>query len=142
MHAAVVERRGTQQPDLFLRSEQELDAAVRPILRQHAPRAFEHGRDGRLVVGAEDRPAGVPHDAVLDHRLDRSFRRDGVEMRAEEDWSSSAVAWLETAVEVPHRRADLRAGLVLVDLEPEVAQIADDDVRHGTLLAGWTRQRG
>ena len=41
--------------------------------------------DRGLVVGAEDRPGGVPHDAVLDHRLDRGGRRHGVEVRAEEE---------------------------------------------------------
>ena len=34
-------------------------------------RRLEHRRDGGLVVGAENRPGRVAHDAVLDNRLDR-----------------------------------------------------------------------
>ena len=44
---------------------------VRPALRDDAPRRLEHHDDRRLVVGAEDRPAGVADDAVLDHGLER-----------------------------------------------------------------------
>ena len=49
------------------------------------PRRLDHRGDRGLVVGAEDRPAGVPHDSVLDHGLDRAGRRHGVHVRAEEE---------------------------------------------------------
>ena len=59
-------------------------------LDQHAAHAVDHGRDGGLVVGAENRAGRVAHDPVLDHRLDRTGGRHGVEMRAEEDRSVPA----------------------------------------------------
>ena len=114
----VVERVGADEADLLLRREEQLDAGVRPALGEHAPRRLEHRRDGRLVVGAEDRPGRVPDDAVLDHRLDRRGRRHGVEVRAEEE-RLAVGGRLEPRVEVPHRRADPRPGVVLVDARPQ-----------------------
>ena len=82
----VVEGGRAQQADLLLRREQELDARMRPAVGHDTARRLEHGRDGGLVVRSEDRAGRVAHDALLvDHRLDRAFRRDGVEVRAEED---------------------------------------------------------
>ena len=81
----VVERAGAEQADLLLRREEQLDAGVRPPLRDDPPRGLDHRRDRRLVVRAEDRAAGVADDAVLDDGLDRPLRRNGVEVRAEED---------------------------------------------------------
>jgi hypothetical protein len=66
--ARLVERDGAEEPDLLLPREHELDPRVRDVLDEHAAHALEHLRDRRLVVGAEDRAAGVPHDAVLHHR--------------------------------------------------------------------------
>ena len=63
----------------------QLEARVRPVLLDDPPRRFEHRRDRGLVVGAEDRPARVPDDAVLDDGLERPLRRHGVEVRAEEE---------------------------------------------------------
>jgi hypothetical protein len=139
--AVVVERCRAEEPNLFLRCEQELDAPVLPVLRQHAPYPFEHHRDGRFVVRAQDRAAGVPHDAVVDHRLDRALGRHRVEVRAEED-RRPAVGRLQPAIDVAHVRAHLCARVVLVDREPEVAQVADDDVGDLALLAGRARQCG
>ena len=83
--ARVVERGGADEADLLLPREHELDARVRDVLGEHAAHALEHLRDGRFVVSAEDRAAGIPHDAVLDDRPQLAARRDGVEMGAEEE---------------------------------------------------------
>jgi hypothetical protein len=118
----VVERGGAEQSDFLLRREEELDARVRAVLGEDAPRSFEHRRNGRLVVGAEDGAAGVAHDAVLDHGLERPLRRNRVEVRAQEDRRPVAVAGrLEPAIQVAHVRADGRSGVVLVDGQTEVA---------------------
>ena len=66
------------QADLFLRREEELDAGVRAVLRQKEARGFEHRGDGRLVVGAEDRPTGVSDDTILDDGDAQSMVRQGV----------------------------------------------------------------
>ena len=137
----LVERRSAQQPDLLLRGEQQLDAGMRPVLRQHASSALQHRSDGRLVVGAEDRPAGVPDDALVDHRLQPALRRNRVEVRAEEDRRAAAVpARLDAAVQVPHVRADRRAGVVFLDGQAEVAQVARDRVGNRALLTGRARR--
>ena len=140
MQALVVERGRAEQPDLLLRREQQLDPRVRPVSASTRRVALEHRRDRRLVVGAEDRPAGVPHDAVLDHRLDRALGRHGVEVRAEEDRRPRRRR-LEAAEDVAHRRADLRPGVVLVDGRAEIAQVAGDDVGDRALLARRARDR-
>ena len=58
-------------------------------------------------------------------RLHRALGRNRVEMRAEEDRRAAAVpVRLDAAVEVPHVRADLRAGVVLVDGQAEVAEVS------------------
>jgi hypothetical protein len=57
-------------------------------------------------------------DAVLDDRLDRRGRRDGVQVRAEEERRSRAAGGIDPAVEVSDRRSDRRAGVVLVDRQP------------------------
>jgi hypothetical protein len=54
-----------------------------------------------------------------------------------EEERRSAAARLELAIHVPHRRSDRRAGIVFVDRQAEVAQVADDDVRDRALLTGW-----
>ena len=120
-----VEGAGADQADLLLRREEELDARVRPALLDDPARRLDHRHDRRLVVRAEDRPAGVPDDAVLaDDGLERALRRHGVEVRAEEDRRPALDAARQAAEQVPDRRADRRAGVVLVDLEPERAQLA------------------
>ena len=111
-----------------------------PLL-DHPPGGLDHRDDRGLVVGAEDRAAGVPDDAVLDDRLDRAGRRHGVHVRAEEERRPLG-GRLEPGVEVAGVRADLRAGAVLVDLEPEAAQLRGDAVGDRALLARRRRQRG
>ena len=49
---------------------------------------------------------------------------------------------LDAAEQVAHRGAHLRAGVVLFDRQPEVAQVARDCVGDGTFLAGRAGQRG
>ena len=114
---------------------------MRAVLGEHAPDALEHRDDGGLVVAAEDRRAAVAHDPVLDDRLDRVDRRHRVEVGAEEE-RLAVPRRLERDVDVPHRRADGRAGVVLVRVEPEIAEIAEDAVGDGALLAGRARDGG
>ena len=115
LERCVVEREGAEQADLLLRREQELDAGVRPALGDDAARSLDQRDDGRLVVRAEDRPAGVPDDAVLaDDGLERALRRHRVEVGAEEDRRTDGLAPGEAAEQVADRRADPRAGVVLL----------------------------
>jgi hypothetical protein len=138
----VVERRGAEEPDLLLGGEDELEPRVRPPVLEHAPRRVEHRGYGGLVVGAEDRRLGVRDDPVLEDRLDRPLGRDRVEVRAEEDRHTLVTRRLEPAEEVPGGRADLGAGVVLVDVEPELVQVEGYAVGNLALLARRARQRG
>jgi hypothetical protein len=63
-------------------------------------------------------------------------------MRAEEDRAAFG-GRLDPRQEVPDRRPDRGAGVVLVRLQAEIAQVRGDDVRHGTLLArrAWQRRQ-
>ena len=136
-----VERGRAEQADLLLRREQELDSRVRPAIREHAPRRLEHDGHGRLVVRAEDGAAGVADDAVLEHRLERPVRRDGVEMRAEEE-RHAVRGRLDPRVQVSRVRPDLRAGVVLVHVEGEIAEVGGHAVGDLALLARRAPQRG
>jgi hypothetical protein len=120
---------------------------MRPTLGDDPAHCLEHRGDGRLVVRTEDRSGAVADDAVLDQRLDRPFRRDRVEVRAEEDRGPAPVTITITrgrdaAQEIPGRAADPRAGVVLVDGESEVAQVARDEVGDRPLGARRARDRG
>ena len=69
--------------------------------------------------------------------------RNRVEVGAQEERDAAVRALrLQAAEQVADRRAHDGAGVVLVDLEREVAQVARDGVRDGPLLAGRARQRG
>jgi hypothetical protein len=139
----VVERARAEQAHLLLGREEELDACVRASLLDDPARGLDHGDDRRLVVGAEDRPACVPDDAVLaDDGLERALRRHRVEVRAEEDRRPASVATGQATEQVADRRIDLRAGVVLPDLEPERPQLGDHAVGDRTFLAGRARDRG
>ena len=109
----VVEGRGASQTDLLLGREEQLHPAVRPVLSDDPPRCLEHRRHRRLVVGAEDRPPAVPDEAVVDDRLERAFRRHGVEVRTEEDRSPFG-GGLDPAEQVADRGTDLGPCVVLV----------------------------
>ena len=61
-------------------------------------------------------------------------------MRAEED-RRAALGAARGSAEVPDRRADLRARLVLVDAEAERAQLSGDTVCDVALLPRRARQR-
>src|SRR5262249_56046377 len=98
-------------------------------------------RDRGVGGGAEDRLPGVADDAVLDDGLDLVLGRHGVEVRAEEDRLALG-GRLERGVEVAHRRADAASGVVLVRLEPAVAEVALHAVGNGALLSRRTRDRG
>ena len=115
--ARVVERGGADEADLLLPREHELDPRVRDALGEHAAHTLEHLRDRCLVVGAEDRAAGVSDDAVLDDRPQLAARRHRVEVGAEEEWRSLG-GRLDPRVEV--------AEVVLLDGEAEIA----DDTRR------------
>jgi hypothetical protein len=62
----VVEGCGTEQADLLLTREQQLDPCMGDVLGENAPHALEHLDDGGLVVAAEDRPARIANHTVLD----------------------------------------------------------------------------
>ena len=137
----LVERRCAVQTRLLHRREEQLEPAVRPVLRQDPARRLEHHGDGRLVVGAEDRPGRVADDAVLEHRVDARLRRNRVEMSAQEE-RRSAVGRLDAGVEVPRVRADSRAGVVLAHVEPEIAHVRGHLIRNRALVAGRARHCG
>ena len=105
-------------------------------------RGLDHRGDGGLVVGAEDRPGGVPDDAVLDLGLDAPLRRHGVEVGAEEDRRAPVGAAREPAEQVAGVGVDPGAGVVLLDLEAELAQLRGDAIGHGTLVPGRAFDRG
>ena len=141
LQALVVERGGAQQPDLLLRREQELDAAVRPVLGEDArapPRASPRRRTCCRRRGS-CRPALRTTPSSMTGSI-AAVRRDGVEVRAEED-GVAAVASPRGGSRGCRCSSRLRAGVVFVDGQPEVAQVADDDVGDGALLARRARER-
>ena len=115
----VIEGRGPTQRHLLLRREEELDPGVLASLLEHTSGGLEHDDDRRLVVGAEDRPRMVPHDAVLAHgRLDHRLGRHRVRVRAQEDRrSAGAVRRRDPAVQVPRVAVETTGCVVLVPLE-------------------------
>ena len=76
-----------------------------PILGDHPPRGVQHRRDRGLVVRAEDRAAGVADDAVVDDGLNRSLRRNRVQVGAEEERRSLSRS-VDPAEEVARVRVD------------------------------------
>ena len=68
--------------------------------------------------------------------------RDGVEVRAEEERRPPITASGQAAEHVPHRRADRRARVVLVPLEPDSVELREHQVGDGALLARRARDRG
>src|SRR6266508_2412669 len=94
---------------LLLLREQQLDARVRPTLGEQPPRSLHHDCHGCLVVGAEDGPARVADDAVLDDGRERALGRHGVQVGAQEERGAGVRGGLEAGVEVAGIRADLRA---------------------------------
>ena len=117
-----------------------MPACGRPSARTRRV-GVQHGRDGGLVVAAEDRLVAVADDPVLDHRIDRVDGRHGVEVRAEEE-RLAVGRRLERDVDVPHRRADLGAGGVLVGRQPAVAEVAEHAIGNRALLTRGAGDRG
>jgi len=93
----MVEVLGSLEADLLLHGEEKLDARVRPPFGEEQAGCFEKHRHGRLVVGAEDRSAFGPDEAVLaDDRPNLPHRRNRVHVRAEEDRAATVpLRWLE-----------------------------------------------
>ena len=116
-----------------------MPACGRP--RRARARALEHRRDRGLVVGAEDRAAGVAHDAVLDDAARSAPRRHRVEVGAEEDRRPLARS-ARAGGEVAHRRADARARVVLVDARARGREVGAHAVGDGALLPRRARHRG
>ena len=138
-----VEGARADQADLLLRREHELDAGVRPALLDDPPRGLDHRHDGRLVVRAEDRPAGVADDAVLaDDGLERPLRRHRVEVSAEEDRRPAGDAARQAAEQVPDRRADRRPASSSSTSSPSARSSSIDAVGDRALLARRARDRG
>ena len=127
-----VERLGARQAVLLGDGEQQLDAHGRALDRR-AVREREQNRHGRLVVGAQDRLARALPGAVDQHRLDRALVRDGVEVGAQQHRALGAAG--KPRQEVAAIAADLGRRVVLLDLEPERAQLRGDPVGDGALVA-------
>jgi hypothetical protein len=119
LERGVVERARADQADLLLEREDELDARVLPPLLDDPPRGVEHRDDGALVVAAENRAARIADDpVVVDERLQRPLRRHRVEVGTEEEGCAAVRAARQAAEEIAGVRADARARVVLLDLEP------------------------
>src|SRR5215212_1248329 len=105
LQPGMVERARAEQADLLLRREEQLDPRVRASLGEHAPRRLEHRDDRGLVVGAEDRRAGVANDTLVDDGVDIVRRGDRVEVGAEEE-GLAVDDGFDSRIEVADRRAD------------------------------------
>ena len=81
-------------------------------------------------------------DAVVDNRLDWSGGRNRVEVRTEEEGRAAVGGRFHPRVDVSHRRADARARIVLVCLQPQAPQVARDDVCDRTLVPGRAGECG
>ena len=119
------------------------DTGVRTPFLDEPGRGLEHCGDRRLVVGSEDRCRRVANDVVVcDDRFDRPFRRDRVEVGAEEDRRpGGAVGRRDPAEDVAHGGVDPCSGVVLVVVEAERLQVVEDAVRDRALLPRRARQR-
>ena len=118
-----------------------MPACGAPLL-DDPPRGLDHGDDRRLVVGAEDRPARVPDDAVLDdHGLERAVERDRVEVRAEEERRAALGRRREAAEDVPASTPEPLGRVVLLPREPEPVELRRDPVGDRPLLARRARDR-
>jgi hypothetical protein len=127
-----LERLCSAQPLLLGNREQDLETD-----RRGAPRApgaqLDQYRHGRLVVGAEDRLAAAPINALVQQHLDRGVVGDGVEVAGEHH---PAVALPRNAGDqVAGSRRGRSAGRVLRHLHAELAQFSENGVRDGTLIA-------
>jgi hypothetical protein len=139
---AGVERARSEEADLLLGREEQLDARVGASVLEDPPRRLEHHRDGGLVVRPEDRARGVADDPVLaDDRLDRPLGGHGVEVRAEEDRRPGAVRAGQPAEHVARARPDAPAGVVLRGLEAERLEVGEHAVGDRPLRAGRARDR-
>ena len=69
------------------------------------------------------------------------MRRNRVEVSAQEE-GCPPVRRLDARVEVPRIGADPRSGVVLADVEAEIAHVRGDAIGHGALVTGRARQRG
>ena len=114
---------------------------MRPPLLDDPARRLHHHRERRLVVRTEDRATRIAHDPVVQHGLEVAVEGDGVEMGAEEDRHPAADVSGHAAKDVSGRRADRGPAPVLVPLEPDRIELADDPVGDRTLLAGRARNR-
>src|ERR687887_786257 len=116
---------------------------MRPAVLDEPCGSLEQRGDGGFVVGPEDRPTAVSDDLVLaDDGLQRALRRHGVQVRTEEQGRAGhAVPRRDTSEDVPYRRTDPRARLVLVWLEPERLQVVEHAVCDRPFLPGRARQR-
>ena len=96
-------------------------------------RREDHG-DGRLVVGAEDRLVGVAQRRRPRWTtLTGAGERHGVEVRAEQDRAARPPGPSIRASRLPESEPVCGAAAVLLDLEPERAQLGGHGVGHGAL---------
>ena len=121
-----VELLGAAQRRLLPHREQQLEAHGRPLHRR-ASSGGQQDRDGRLVVGTEDRLARADPATVDAHRLDSAVVGHGVEVRAEQDRSIGVA---------PGDPREQVAGLVGLDVQPHPPQLVAHAHRDRRLLAG------
>ena len=137
----VVEGARAEEADLLLLREQKLDAGVRLAFGDDPPSRLDHRDDGRLVVRTEDRPGRVSDYPVRDDGLERALRRHGVEVRAEEDRRTAVEPPGQPAQQVAGVGADAGAGVVLLDLDTQRAQLGGDAIGDRALVPRWTGDR-
>ena len=119
----------------------QLDARVRLAFGDDPPRRLDHRDDGRLVVSAENGACGVTDDPVRDDGLEGALWRHGVEVRAEEDRRSAVRPAGQPAQEVARVGVDAGAGIVLLDLEAQGAELGRDTIGDRALVSRWTGDR-
>ena len=131
---AAVERLGARERHLLAGGEQQLDAHGRALGREPAS-AAEDGRHRGLVVGAEDRVVAVAEDAVLARDLHRAGERDRIQVGAEQD-RAGVLGPADPGEEVARLGAGFGAGVVLLDLQPERAELRADGLGDRPLALG------
>ncbi len=118
-----IESGGPLQADLLGHREQEDHVAVRFAGLDQRADGLDGGRHPRLVVGTENRVGGAIEDAVALLDDEPSGRFYGVEVCGKVNPRRSLLVALESGDEVVRVPSDLRARVVLVDLEAQPLQV-------------------
>ena len=86
-------------------------------------------------------PAAFRTIPSVDDGLERPLRRHGVEVRAEKDRRPAVEPSRQPAQQVARVGVDTGAGVVLLDLEAEGAQLGGDAIGDRALIPRWTGDR-